>query len=111
MKSSIRGRDARVDVPGPLAVLLKDIGRAAQARGIQAYAVGGCVRDWLFGAAQTPDIDVAVEGDGIGLAHALGRRLGGDVLVHQQFGTATVTCGRAHHGVRRVDVAMCRREQ
>lgn len=98
-------------MPGAQAALLGRIGRVADERGVAVYAVGGCVRDWLLGTARTPDLDVTVEGDSLGLAHALARALGGETLVHQQFGTATVTWRRAGRGIRRVDLAMCRREQ
>ena len=50
------------------------------------YLVGGAVRDLLLGGERT-DLDVAVEGD----AAELGRRLGGEVRVHERFATARVT--------------------
>jgi tRNA nucleotidyltransferase (CCA-adding enzyme) len=70
-----------------------------------AYAVGGCVRDWWLKSPDRTDVDVTVEGDGIGAARAIARAFGGTVNAHQQFGTATVTLGS-----RRVDFATCRRE-
>lgn len=100
---------ARVQVPRPVELLLREVGRLADQRGMQAYAVGGCVRDWLFGLTQTPDLDVTVEGDGIALARAAGPSLGGTLRVHQQFGTATRLL-RRQAGPRRVDFATCRRE-
>lgn len=53
------------------------------------YLVGGAVRDLLLGA-QIVDIDLAVEGDGPRTARELAARLGGDVIPHDRFGTATV---------------------
>ena len=76
---------------------------------MSAYAVGGCVRDWLLGLTQTVDLDVTVAGDGIELARRVAEVLGGVVTVHQQFGTATVTLTQ-RIGTLRVDVAMCRKE-
>ena len=53
------------------------------------YLVGGAVRDLLLGQAIV-DIDLAVEGDGPRTARELAARLGGDVIPHDRFGTATV---------------------
>ena len=88
-------------IPAHLKPLLREVGRIADQRGLPAYAVGGCVRDWLLGVAETPDLDVAVEGDGIAVARAAGRLLGGTLTVHQQFGTATRRLGRSAPGGRR----------
>jgi tRNA nucleotidyltransferase (CCA-adding enzyme) len=64
------------------------------------FLVGGAVRDLLLGRERT-DIDVAVEGD----AAELARRLGGEVLEHERFGTAIATVGPL-----RVDLARTRAE-
>lgn len=53
------------------------------------YLVGGAIRDLLRGAPVV-DIDLAVEGDGPRTAKELARRLGGDVVPHDRFGTAKV---------------------
>jgi tRNA nucleotidyltransferase (CCA-adding enzyme) len=95
-------------IPGGVRGLLRTIGRLADERQIQAYAVGGCVRDWCLGLQRVTDVDVAVEGDGIAMARAIAHRLHGAVETHEQFGTATI-CGRGPRGMR-VDVASCRRE-
>jgi tRNA nucleotidyltransferase (CCA-adding enzyme) len=55
------------------------------AAGLDAYLVGGAVRDLLLGRSRA-DIDVAVEG---GVAK-LAERLGGRQRAHLRFGTATV---------------------
>ena len=104
-----------VQIPRRVEPLLRAIGRLADERGMRAYAVGGCVRDWLFGLIGTPDLDVTVEGDGIAVAQAAARALGGTLTVHRQFGTATQRLRRQGHGGRpggplRVDFATCRRE-
>jgi tRNA nucleotidyltransferase (CCA-adding enzyme) len=86
--------------------MLETIGSLADELRMPAYAVGGCVRDWLLRRRSgTPDLDIVVEGDGIALAHAAARVLQGDVTTHAQFGTATLASGG-----RRVDFATCRRE-
>ena len=97
----------KIRIPQRVEVLLRDIGRIAAARGHRAYAVGGCVRDWLLGKPTT-DLDVTVEGDAIGVARAVSRALSGSLEVHQQFGTATVTIRRP---ACRIDFATCRTEQ
>ena len=54
----------------------------------EAWLVGGAVRDLLLGR-EPRELDVAVEGDVRPLAQALG----GEVLLHEAFGTATVISG------------------
>jgi tRNA nucleotidyltransferase (CCA-adding enzyme) len=100
-------------VPAPAEPLLRAIGRRAQALGMPAYAVGGCVRDWWLGISTVTDLDVVVEGDGIAAAEAVARELGGAVEIHRQFGTATVrVAGAAGAGAPlRVDFATCRTER
>ncbi|MGH2924794.1 MAG: hypothetical protein ACRDK1_02350 [Solirubrobacterales bacterium] len=55
------------------------------ASGVRAHLVGGAVRDLLLGRDRA-DLDIAVEGDVLDLA----RRLGGELHIHERFGTATV---------------------
>ena len=69
-----------------------------------AYLVGGAVRDLLLGVV-SPDIDIVVETDAVAFARALAERLGGTVVAHDRFDTATV---RAEGVV--VDVAQTRVE-
>ena len=94
-----------VSIPPRVRGILRHIGELAAERGMNAYAVGGCVRDWLLGVGQMTDLDVTVEGSGIELARAAAHSLNGALVVHQQFGTATVTVDAA-----RIDFASCRRE-
>jgi tRNA nucleotidyltransferase (CCA-adding enzyme) len=60
------------------------------------WLVGGAVRDMLLGNAPR-ELDVAVEGDVASLAAALG----GEVLHHERFGTATVTAGSCRYDLAR----------
>ncbi len=63
------------------------ISRLADAMGVDAYVVGGYVRDFYLGRACT-DIDVVVIGSGVELAEALGRELKTKVSIFKRFGTA-----------------------
>ena len=101
--------------------LLRVAGKIGEGLGTPAYAVGGFVRDLLTGAAppdvDLPDVDLVIEGDGVTFARRLAEEIGGTVLVHRSFGTASIEGGRAPAGagldgvaLGRVDVASARRE-
>jgi len=85
--------------------LLKNIGLKAHELGLQAYAVGGFVRDLLL-RNENFDIDVVVEGDGIRLARALAEEGMGELRVHRRFGTATLRLSDRY----RLDLATARLE-
>jgi tRNA nucleotidyltransferase (CCA-adding enzyme) len=96
--------------------LLRVAGKIGEGMGAPAYAVGGLVRDLLTGAGPA-DVDLVVEGDGVAFARRLAEEIGGTVLVHRSFGTASIEGGRAPAGagldgvaLGRVDVASARRE-
>jgi tRNA nucleotidyltransferase (CCA-adding enzyme) len=65
------------------------------------YVVGGAVRDLLLGR-EPHELDFVVEGDALEVA----RRIGGRVIAHERFGTATVELD----GVT-FDLASARRER
>lgn len=101
-------KSERVMIPTAAASLLHEVGRAAEGLRLPVYAVGGCVRDWLMGIKKTPDLDVAVEGNGLLLARQAALALKAKITEHQQFGTATLWVpGKA---IQRIDVASCRKE-
>ena len=83
---------AKID-PGRIGERLSELAPLERVRdaagGVRIYLVGGAVRDLLLGRQRT-DLDVAVEGD----AAALARRLGGRILAHKRFATATVVIDR-----------------
>jgi tRNA nucleotidyltransferase (CCA-adding enzyme) len=66
----------------------------------KVYLVGGAVRDLLLGGAPI-DLDLAVEGDAVALASSLG----GEIQVHDRFGTSTVILDGFSY-----DIARTRRE-
>jgi tRNA nucleotidyltransferase (CCA-adding enzyme) len=69
-----------------------------------AYLVGGAVRDLLRGS-ESVDLDLAIEGDAHLAASTLADRLGGQLVLHERFGTATVKAPELT-----VDLATTRRE-
>ncbi len=75
----------------PIAPLQKEIfrriQRIADERGVQAFVIGGYVRDYYLRRPCT-DIDVVVTGSGIEIAEALGKELRTKVSVFKTFGTA-----------------------
>jgi tRNA nucleotidyltransferase (CCA-adding enzyme) len=89
--------------------VLERLGRppavAALAGEDAVYVVGGAVRDVLLGRAPH-ELDFVVEGDAVAVARRAAQRLGGDVIVHDRFGTATVTAPEATF-----DLAGARRER
>ncbi len=95
--------------------LLRTAGKLGEAQGHTAYAAGGFVRDLLLGRAaeQIADIDLVIEGDGIAFGRRLAEEMGGHLVVHRAFGTASLEGGATPDGTRvgRVDIAMARRER
>ncbi len=70
------------------------VSEAAARTGVRAFVIGGYVRDCFLGR-QSKDIDIVVEGSGIGLAEAVGETVGSHVSVFRNFGTAMLK----YHGV------------
>ncbi len=68
---------------------LRQAGRLADETGLDLYLVGGTVRDMFLGRSRT-DIDLAVDGDGMGFASRLACRTEGRYTPHSRFLTATV---------------------
>ena len=74
--------------------LLRAVGACAKTCGVEAYAVGGFVRDKLLDR-YTKDIDVVCVGSGIELAREVSRSVPGAsaAKVYSRFGTAMVRIG------------------
>lgn len=68
------------------------ISEAAGELGLEAYVIGGFVRDLILGRGRPKDIDVVAVGSGIALAREVARKLPGkpEVNVFKNFGTAMV---------------------
>lgn len=76
----------------PFDAVLRTVGTVADGEGIEAYAVGGVVRDLLLGRPTT-DVDFVTVGAGTGirLAEAVAEALGGFTThVYPNFGTAAL---------------------
>jgi tRNA nucleotidyltransferase (CCA-adding enzyme) len=106
------GRRFTEPIPDADRALLSLAARLAAERGAPAFVAGGTVRDALHRAGETGgDVDLVVEGDGLGFARALAAALLSDperaVVEHARFLTASV---RRPDG-RRVDVATARTER
>ena len=84
--------------------LLSALRRRAESLSLTVYLVGGPLRDFLLGEP-IRDLDLVVEGDAPALARQLSEEVGGHLLVHPQFGTATVTLGDS-----RLDLVTARKE-
>ncbi len=82
-----------MNIPEKDIAILHLVGDAADAIGLEAYAVGGYVRDCIL-QRPSKDIDFVTVGSGIELARAVSKRLGkgAHIAVFKTFGTARVTC-------------------
>ena len=70
--------------------IFKHISRIVDGMGLEAYAVGGYVRDYYLHRPSS-DIDVVVVGSGVDVAETLAKELGGaKVAVYKTYGTAMV---------------------
>lgn len=85
--------------------IFRQIARLATQQGVDAYVVGGYVRDHYLRRPST-DIDVVVVGSGVALAEALGRELRTKVSIFKTFGTAML---RTRDGIE-VEFVGARRE-
>lgn len=76
----------------PLAArVFRRIQRIVDDRGLQAFVIGGFVRDYYLHRPSS-DIDVVVVGSGIEVAEALGKELHTKVSIFKRFGTAMLHC-------------------
>lgn len=90
--------------PSELYDILRLAGATADEMGMNAFLVGGSVRDLMRGEKNL-DIDIVVEGDGIAFARRLGKSLQAKVKEHERFATAKII-----RGDTRLDIATARTE-
>ena len=67
--------------------IFKHITRVVDRLGVEAYAVGGFVRDYYLHRPSS-DIDVVVVGNGVAVAEELAKELGVRVTIYRTYGTA-----------------------
>lgn len=108
----------RKALPARIYKILKLTGALADKRKDQVFAVGGFVRDVLLGVKNF-DVDIVLEGEGLSFAKELADRLGGSLVIHKRFGTATVVTNwypKASRGPEskrekfKIDIATARKE-
>ncbi|HPI02745.1 MAG TPA: CBS domain-containing protein [Candidatus Goldiibacteriota bacterium] len=85
--------------------LIMKIGEYADEMGVNAYLVGGIVRD-LFLNEKDMDVDITVEGDGMQFARFLADKMGGAYKGFERFKTGKVFLDKG----RRIDVTSARAE-
>ena len=68
------------------------ISETAAEQGVRAFVIGGFVRDCFLQRPRN-DIDIVIEGSGIEIAKAVGRKVGSKVTVFKNFGTAMLMYG------------------
>lgn len=70
--------------------IFKLVSEVAKDLGVEAYVIGGYVRDCIIGR-ETKDIDIVSTGKGIELAQAVAGKLGGaKISIFKRFGTAMI---------------------
>jgi tRNA nucleotidyltransferase (CCA-adding enzyme) len=92
-------------LPPFLRELVGRIAAVSRRHGVPVHLVGGFVRDLLLGR-ENRDLDLVVEGDGLGFAALLAEELGGRVRTHPAFLTAVVVDPGGFH----IDIATARSE-
>ena len=103
---------AHIITAQPYASTLRTVGEEASRLCIEAYAVGGVVRDMLLGRPTT-DLDFVTVGRGTGirLAKSVGRKLGGHIVhVYEKFGTAALRIPTREGGLVTLEFVAARKE-
>jgi putative nucleotidyltransferase with HDIG domain len=72
--------------------IFSNISKAAQELALDAYVIGGFVRDYFLQRGTPKDIDIVAIGSGIELAKMVGKKLPGssEVSIFKNFGTAMI---------------------
>jgi tRNA nucleotidyltransferase (CCA-adding enzyme) len=85
--------------------ILMSIGETASEMGVNAYAIGGFVRD-LFLYRSNEDIDIVIEGEAIAFAKKYAEKVKARVHTYRKFGTAVIIFEDGF----KVDIAAARME-
>ncbi|SDI00489.1 tRNA nucleotidyltransferase (CCA-adding enzyme) [Alteribacillus persepolensis] len=92
-------------IPSDYYQLIQTAGRLAAGMKMEAYLIGGIVRDILL-KKPNEDVDIVIEGDGTAFADAFAKETGGSVTLHDTFQTATISTNTG----RKIDVSTSRAE-
>lgn len=92
-------------LPREIQRIIASCSDVARENNVNAYLVGGFVRDLILGVNNF-DLDEVIEGDGISFARALSHRMNAHLIRHPRFGTATLVLG--HNS--KIDIASSRVE-
>jgi tRNA nucleotidyltransferase (CCA-adding enzyme) len=95
----------RERLSNPIMETLIQLGEAASRLDLNAYVVGGFVRD-LFLYRNNEDIDVVIEGNGIEFAKSFAKEVKARIHTHKKFGTAVIIFPDGF----KIDVASARME-
>jgi tRNA nucleotidyltransferase (CCA-adding enzyme) len=95
----------RERLPKPIQVILRQVGEVAAELGMNAYVVGGFVRDLLL-KHENLDIDIVIEGDAIDFARRYAARYGARAREFHKFKTAVLIFPDGF----KIDVATARTE-
>lgn len=87
-KRNLKGRLLE-SLPKKIVSILDDIGKLAETENMQAFVVGGFVRDLLM-KNENFDIDIVIEGDARKFACRYAEVKGGKASIHEKFKTAVV---------------------
>ena len=98
-------KQVKKQLPPTIYKLLEDISKTADTSQVSVYLIGGIVRDILL-EKENDDIDIVVEGDGITFTKQLQEDFGGEIIIHDNFGTATWT----HPAGLEIDITSSRLE-
>jgi poly(A) polymerase len=88
------------------------VGKVAKKEGVEAFVVGGFIRDQMLGRG-SKDMDIVVLGDGIAFAKSFVKSLGkGNVVTYERFGTAMVNLTDSPSGseIGKVEFVTARKE-
>lgn len=99
MKINLRKR-----LPKKIFNIVKMVGEIADRERVQAYIVGGPVRDMFLNVIDY-DLDFVVETNGIRFAEVLSKVVAGELKIHRAFKTATIM-----HKCIRIDIVTARNE-
>lgn len=84
-----KGEQIIENIQPELKRILCRIGEIGASLGMRSYLVGGVVRDIILGL-DVNDLDILVEGKAIELAEKVCKEMGGELVSHHRFGTATI---------------------